>query len=395
MLEEKIKNLFPTFDKEHELIIRKEIEGYKIFESRIEAHSERLAFYALIDAAQGVKEVEQKEILTERGVHVDMGRKYFSKKWFYKLIEMMARNKLNRLQIHISENEGFRLKLPGYESLCSNQALSYQDMQDIIQYASKYYIEVIPSFDTPGHLKHILKSYPQYRLKNSESALDITNPKARLFIKGLLSSVMDCFKDSKVVHIGGDEFIPFDQYEFYPDLETYAKAEIDKDATGSDVYIDYINDIGKFVMQYNKIPRIWNDGMYRLDQKSHVSLNANIQITYWTSWHEGMAPLHSFITHNHDVLNFMDENLYFVLGECAGYSYPNVDKMQNSFNPYRFPNRHKNTDSNREQWIEINHKQNLGSYFSIWCDDPEAMSELEVNEAIEPILKIFGGKLWE
>ncbi|QIK85245.1 family 20 glycosylhydrolase [Erysipelothrix sp. HDW6B] len=394
MLEDKIKILYPHYREVLDVAIDPTVTGYIINGNTIRGSSDVMAFYGALDRIQGVEAIHQKPWIQERGVHIDLGRKYFSKTWFFDLIEVMAKQKLNTLQIHISENEGFRLALDGYESLCSPEHLTTFEMRDIIRYANFFYIKVIPSFDTPGHLKYILKDYPQYQLKGNETALDITNPKARRFIKGMLGSVMECFYTSQIIHIGGDEFIPFENYGDYPQLEAYAKAHISPDATGVDTYIDYINDIANYVYEYKKEVRVWNDGLYRTNQKPIVKLDKHVQVTYWTSWNQYMAPVETFIKHKHKVLNFMDQYLYFVLGEKAGYTYPTVDKIQASFEPHVFPLRHELASEQRDQVMLDTSEQYLGSFFAVWCDDPNALSQTAVLAMITPLIEAFGGKLW-
>ena len=90
----------------------------------------------------------------------------------------------------------------------------------------------------------------------------------------------------------------------------------------------------------------------------------------------------------------MDQYLYFVLGEKAGYTYPTVDKIQTSFEPHTFPLRHELASEQRVQVISDTSEQYLGSYFAIWCDDPNALSQTAVLAMITPLVEAFGGKLW-
>ena len=54
---------------------------------------------------------------TWRGMHYDCARNFHGKEVFYKLIDAMAMYKLNRLHLHITDDEGWRLQIPGLEEL--------------------------------------------------------------------------------------------------------------------------------------------------------------------------------------------------------------------------------------------------------------------------------------
>ncbi|KAK0061030.1 beta-hexosaminidase [Biomphalaria pfeifferi] len=115
-----------------------------------------------------------------RGQHVDTGRNFFSKETILKLLEVMSLYKLNKLHFHLSDDEGWRLEIPGLEELTTissrrchdpeerecvmstlgsgagvdNSGTGYYtlgDYKDILHYANTRQIEVIPEFGMPGH----------------------------------------------------------------------------------------------------------------------------------------------------------------------------------------------------------------------------------------------------
>ena len=101
----------------------------------------------------------------ERSLHLDCARKYFSKEWIISLIKDLSWQKYNSIQIHFSENEGFRLQSDTLEAIDgfayqNGEYLTKEDMLEIIQVANDYHIEVIPSLDSPGHLGAVLRYLP-------------------------------------------------------------------------------------------------------------------------------------------------------------------------------------------------------------------------------------------
>jgi hexosaminidase len=146
------------------------------------------AFYALQSIASllrlGETTLPTMKVVDEphydfRGMHIDVARNFHSKAFIYQLIEQMSAYKLNKLHLHLADDEGWRIEIPELPELTEigaqrcfdlteqhcllpqlgagintpdvNGYYSVQDYQDILQYAKKHYVEVIPSMDMPGH----------------------------------------------------------------------------------------------------------------------------------------------------------------------------------------------------------------------------------------------------
>ncbi|WP_043317235.1 family 20 glycosylhydrolase [Microbulbifer sp. HZ11] len=117
-----------------------------------------------------------------RGMFVDVGRNFHSKEVILKLLDQMAAYKLNRFHFHLSDDEGWRLEIPGLpelteigsqrcfdleESRCLLPQLgsgpfadnfgsgfySVDDYVEILRYAADRHIEVVPEFDMPAHAR--------------------------------------------------------------------------------------------------------------------------------------------------------------------------------------------------------------------------------------------------
>jgi hexosaminidase len=115
-----------------------------------------------------------------RGLHIDIARNFHSRAELIKLVEAMAAYKLNKLHLHLADDEGWRIEIPALPELASigskrchdpsertcllpqlgagaegtsgvNGYLSRLDYIAIVRAAAARQIEVIPSIDTPGH----------------------------------------------------------------------------------------------------------------------------------------------------------------------------------------------------------------------------------------------------
>ena len=207
----------------------------------------------------------------ERRLHVDMARKYISKDWFIQRIREMSYMKLNTIQMHFSENHGFRIESEVDPAIVSDEHLTKAEVREIIAEANKYGISVIPSLDSPGHVDQILRAHPEYGQididgNHFKSGLDVTNPEAVAYIKTLYAEYMDLFEGSTDFHIGGDEYMEFDRPPFTTKykkvLNDYALKTLGEGYIWKDVLMTYINDIAEFVHKRGFTPRVFNDGLY-------------------------------------------------------------------------------------------------------------------------------------
>lgn len=197
------------------------------------------------------------------------------------------------------------------------------------------------------------------------------------FILSIYQEYAELFTDSTYFHIGGDEFVDFDQIEAYPELRAYAKATYGEAAEGIDTFVAYVNQLIEKVSEWGFVPRIWNDGFFRLNRGEQVPLAKNVEITYWTKWNQYMAAVTTFLEKEYTVINFNDNYFYYVLGENAGYSYPTYEKIMTQWTPELYP---------QQQIVPQLTSQLPGVALAIWCDRPEAQETAIVWENMSYLL---------
>lgn len=173
-----------------------------------------------------------------RGLLFDDARHFHGKEELKHTLDIMSRLGYNVLHWHISDDQGFRLTLPGYEKL--SQHSSYRkstnvggylknsptgaahggiytpdDVKEIVDYAGKLGISVMPELDMPGHFSAILSAYPEYTCDGKEfevpgcfgvleNTLCLGKDEAREFAKELVLAVAKQ-TGARMMHIGFDE----------------------------------------------------------------------------------------------------------------------------------------------------------------------------------------------
>jgi hexosaminidase len=225
-------------------------EGYRLRVDaagvRIAANSAAGAFYGLQTLEQlfspgGGNAIHQVDIndvpaYPYRGVHLDVGRHFFPVSFVERYIDIASRYKLNEFHWHLTEDQGWRIQIKRYPRLTtvascrsgtmighdfnSNDRVRYcgyytQDqIREVVAYAQKRYVNVVPEIEMPGHSVEVLAAYPQLACKPGHYEVrttwgvsdDIVCPSERTiaFYENVLQEVMALFP-GPYIHTGGDE----------------------------------------------------------------------------------------------------------------------------------------------------------------------------------------------
>lgn len=368
--------------------------------AELTAQSRRAAFYGLRTVFEAGElafgRLADWPCTNERGLHLDAGRKYYTKDWIMERVKDLSRNRMNVLWLHFSENEGFRIDSERHPEVPSRFHLTKDEVREIIALCGELFVDINPALDCPGHLGAALLEHPRWRLNREMaeplySALDITNPDARAFLLELVDEYAELFAGSKVFHIGGDEFIDFNHFERFPEMDACARERLGPDCGGVDLYVDFLNQVIAHVRAKGFQIRVWNDGLFRPDQAEHVELDRNVQIAFWSNWDKGMAPLKAFLDRGYQVVNYHSEYLYFILLIRKDYSDPDPDKILTQWHPGMFPTH----PVSGPQTLDPKSEQMLGCCYSIWSDWPDLEDEEEVDRRSRDSIRAFGIRCWQ
>ncbi|MEI8085185.1 MAG: beta-N-acetylhexosaminidase [Paludibacter sp.] len=163
-----------------------------------------------------------------RGLHLDVSRHFFDKKFILKYIDMMAMYKYNTFHWHLTDDQGWRIQIKKYPLLTKVSAFrkecagdttggfyTQEDVKEVVAYAAERFVEVIPEIEMPGHAVAVLAAYPELSCSGGPFTVASTwgifhdvycagNEKTYDFIEGVLDEVIPLFP-SKYIHVGGDE----------------------------------------------------------------------------------------------------------------------------------------------------------------------------------------------
>ena len=184
-------------------------------------------------------EIEDAPRFEWRGFMLDEGRHFFGKDEIKRVIDMMAIYKMNRFHWHLTEDQGWRIEIKKYPKLTetgawrNSKVLAYgdvkpdgeryggfytqKDIKEIVAYAKKKFIEIIPEIDIPGHSQAAVAAYPEFLACDPENkhevwlqqgistdVINVANPKAMQFAKDVIDELTELFPFN-YIHLGGDE----------------------------------------------------------------------------------------------------------------------------------------------------------------------------------------------
>jgi hexosaminidase len=136
-----------------------------------------------------------------RGIHLDTARHFFTVPAIERYIDIAAHYKLNVFHWHLTDDQAWRLHSERYPALRARDGYSRADVRDVVAYAARRYVSVVPEIDLPAHATAALRAYP--RLACSAETL-CTRGSGLEFARNVLGDALAEFP-SRFVHTGGDE----------------------------------------------------------------------------------------------------------------------------------------------------------------------------------------------
>jgi len=223
-----------------------------------------------------------------RGMHLDCVRQFHTVRQIKKLLNYMALFKLNRFHWHLTDNESWRLDLKSYPQLVRQSAFrgyremippvygsgfkryggyySLRDVKEIVKYAKKLNIEVMPEIELPAHSWATIQVLPNLhdRMQNSRFQ-DIGNYENNTinpalestwsFLETVLKEVSEIFPFS-LIHIGVDER-PKNAWDGSPKMIKFMKKN--KINNFDEIQDYFVNRIINFLKNNNKRTAAWNE----------------------------------------------------------------------------------------------------------------------------------------
>lgn len=223
--------------------------------------------------------IQDAPYFTWRGMHLDVSRHFMDVTTIKKYIDLLAQYKMNVFHWHLTDDQGWRIEIKQYPKLTNIGAwrtgpdgqpyggyYTQNEVRDIVEYAAKRYIQVVPEIELPGHCRAALAAYPElscsggpFNVSTSwgvhEDVFCAGKNETFIFLENVLTEIMDLFP-SAYIHIGGDE-VPKDRWENCPDCQRRISDEGLRNEFGLQSY--FIGRISEFIRSNNRKVIGWEE----------------------------------------------------------------------------------------------------------------------------------------
>ena len=286
--------------------------------------------------SEGVKwtipccKIEDAPRYSYRGLHLDVARHFSPVSFIKKYIDLLALHKFNTFHWHLTDDQGWRIEIKKYPKLTEISSkrketligrdrktpkydgkeysgfYTQEEVKDVVAYAQKRFITIIPEIEMPGHAQAVLAAYPRFGCNQDKIydvwtswgvSKDVFCPREETFtfLENVLSEVIALFP-SQYIHIGGDE-CPKDQWKTSRFCQDLMKREGLKDEHELQSY--FIRRIDKFVTSKGRKIIGW-------DEILEGGISPNATIMSWRGEAGGIAAAKE----NHDVIMTPDRFVY-------------------------------------------------------------------------------------
>lgn len=297
----------------------------------------------------------QKALVTDypafswRAFMLDEGRYFKGKEVVLNLLDRMAELKMNVFHWHLTDDQGWRIEIKKYPKLTEVGAFrdsseinhfhsnvfdgkphggfyTQDDIKEVVDYAAKRHIMIVPEIEMPGHASAAIAAYPwlgstdekikvpcTFGVKNS--AFNVADPRTRTFLKDVLDEVMELFP-SRIIHIGGDE-VRQEQWNNSSEVRTFMKEKGINSA--AELQMWFTNHIASYLKSKGRIMMGWNDitGDKLHGYQSEVTIEAGNQLSE--------DAVVQFWTGNHDLLRKAAKRGYKIVNSYFKYTYLNFN----------------------------------------------------------------------
>lgn len=224
-----------------------------------------------------------------RAFMLDEGRYFKGKDVVLKLLDEMAGLKMNTFHWHLTNDQGWRIEIKKYPKL--TEVGAYRDsseinhfgsdvydgkphggfytqaeIKEIVDYASKRHITIVPEVSMPGHASAAIASYPWLGTSGKQikvpgkfgvhyEVFNVSDPKVMQFFDDVTNEVIALFPGA-VFHIGGDE-VKYDQWKASPAIRSYMAKNGLK--TPAELQVYFTNEISNMLASKGKRMMGWNE----------------------------------------------------------------------------------------------------------------------------------------
>ena len=329
------------------------------------------------------------------GITLDLCNRYYSVKDIKKYISLASKSKKGYVQLHFSGDKNLGIECEYlkqkakkkyvknsdeyYNHKTKKSFLSKKQVTQILKFANKKNVEIVPEIDMPGHMggfeKLYVNAYGKKKAKKIFSneygwELRIKNKEAITFAKKIYGEYAKLFKSCKYFHMGCDEFWS-------------GSASVNK---------KYINTISRYLWNKGFTVWAWNDLLLKKNMKS---INHKIWICYWSfdgdsedkeerrERRQNRASFTELQKEGYTLLNYNSYYLYFCPTK-ENVNQSDIDYMKNDAKKnWSLKNWDGNSNKKCKKLTNI-----AGACVSVWGEDSKGVKNNKIYKALKPLYEV-------
>ncbi|WP_200977628.1 family 20 glycosylhydrolase [Echinicola sp. 20G] len=255
-----------------------------------------------------------------RAMHLDVSRHFFSIDYLHRYVDLLSLYKLNKLHLHLTDDQGWRMEIKQYpalteqgawrtfnnhDSICIDRSkedaryeldpkhikmqgetplyggyYTQEELRELVDYAQSRHVEIVPEIDMPGHMMAAIALYPELSCGGTagwgrvfSTPLCPVNEEVYTFVENILTEVMDVFP-SRYIHIGADE-VDKSKWEESIACQQFMRANGMEDVEELQGY--FVSRVSEFLIQNGRQVVVW-------DEAITGDLDPSVSVMYWRAW---------------------------------------------------------------------------------------------------------------
>ena len=360
--------------------------------------------------------VVRKAVITDypafswRAFMLDEGRHFKGKNVVFDLLDNMAELKMNVFHWGLTNDQGWRIEINKYPKLTEIGAFrdsteinhfhsnifdgkphggfyTQAELKEVVEYAAKRHIMVVPEINMPGHASAAIAAYPWLGTSGEQIKVptyfgvmydiyNVADPKVLQFLEDVIDEVTAIFP-APIIHVGGDE-VRYDHWRESPFIRAYmAKNKLN---TPTDLQIHFTNNISKMLAAKKRRMMGWNEitGAKLHEYQPEADTKVEQQLAEGTVvhfWKGDPTLMKQVIEMGYDVVNSTHDYTYL------DYPYESISlEKAYSFNPVL------------EGLTAEQSKKILGLGCQMWCEFVPTVERL--NYQVYPRLAAYAETGW-
>lgn len=318
-------------------------------------------------------------VSTTSTLNLDIARHPMTASDIKSVIDVLPNGGFKNLSLRLGDVQHLMYK-SDYLKNSNPEALSIDELKDIVNYAKSKNIIVIPDLDSPGHANAILTalkaSHPDVYAKVAMDAgtLDYTAPESESLMKKLYDEILPAFsgQTTQAFVVGADE-VPGGQ-DLY-----------------SNSLLPFINTLGDYAASKGFAPILWNDAVLKRDVSK---LSKNFSIFYWSQGThapasslpdlvKSTATVQDYNSAGIKVINANDYANTFAISNIGNKGDEDyfLNYLENTSNPTLF----NEIVDNQSQWWTKESLDNHGMVVSLWGENSDGITSQQITDFVARI----------